>query len=209
VSGSIQHSGRPSRSASRERLGVLAVAGGILSVVAVYVALNAANANRDTRDLLPFQTLARTLPEADRQTYRTIRQGLSAAEAERLRTSAWPEVTSLANQGIAPFAAAGASDYQWTRFQQGTIVDYFGQPRDPAAPAWLIEIQEPEPNLPPDPSPEDEEHHRLPDGSMLHLYVWMHRYGGQMPVGFIRQPQNAGWVQVFSTPPNPAFYNRR
>jgi hypothetical protein len=37
----------------------------------------------------------------------------------------------------------------------------------------------------------------------------MHRYGGQVAVGFIRQPQNAGWMQVFSTPPNPAFYNRR
>jgi hypothetical protein len=108
-------------------------------------------------------------------------------------------------------AGAGAPDggYQWSRFQQGTIVNYFGRPRDPSAPAWLLEIQEPEPGTPPDTAPTDDEHHRLPDGTVLHTYVWMHRYGGQVPAGFVRQPQNSGWTQVFSTPPNPVFYNRR
>jgi hypothetical protein len=37
----------------------------------------------------------------------------------------------------------------------------------------------------------------------------MHRFGGQVPAGFIRQPQSSGWTEVFSTPPDPAFYNRR
>jgi hypothetical protein len=63
--------------------------------------------------------------------------------------------------------------------------------------------------MPPDPAPLDEEHHRLPDGTMLHTYIWTHRFGGQIQVGFIRQPQNSGWTEVFSTPPDPAFYNRR
>ena len=31
----------------------------------------------------------------------------------------------------------------------------------------------------------------------------------QVPVEFTRQPQNGGWIEVFSRPPNPAFYNRR
>ena len=66
-----------------------------------------------------------------------------------------------------------------------------------------------EPGLPPDPAPNDEEHHRLPDGTMLHIYVWMHRYGGDVPVGFVRQPQASGWTQVFSAVPNPVFYKRR
>jgi hypothetical protein len=44
---------------------------------------------------------------------------------------------------------------------------------------------------------------------MLHTYVWTHRIGGQVQVGFVRQPQSSGWIEVFSTPPDPAFYNRR
>jgi hypothetical protein len=44
---------------------------------------------------------------------------------------------------------------------------------------------------------------------MVHTYVWMHRFGTQIPVGFVRQPQNSGWTEVFSTPPNPVYYNRR
>ena len=116
----------------------------------------------------------------------------------------------LAARGIAPFAASNdTSGYRWTRFQQGAITNYFGQPRDPSAAAWLLEIQEPEPGMLPDPAPTDDEHHRLPDGTVLHIYVWMHRFGGQLPVGFVRQPQVSGWVEVFAAPPDPAFYNRR
>jgi hypothetical protein len=192
----------------RERAGVLVVAGGIVSVIGVYLALNA---SRDSaRDLLPYQTLAAQLPEADQRLFRSLREGLATAEADRVRASAWPEPASLAARGIAPFTSdRDAATYHWTRLQQGAIVNYFGQPRDPSAPAWLLEIQEPEPGMPPDTAPLDEEHHRLSDGTRVHTYVWMHRYGGQVPAGFVRQPQNSGWTQVFTAPPNPAFYSRR
>jgi hypothetical protein len=205
----VQH-GASASAGWRERMGVLVVGGGIVSVIAVYLALNAA-ADRDAaRDLLPYQTLARTLPEADQRLFRALRQGLLTAEAERARSAAWPEAAALAAQGVAPFApASDGTHYEWSRLQQGAIINYFGQPRDPSAPAWLLEIQEPEPGMPPDTAPIDEEHHRLPDGTMVHTYVWMHRYGGQVPVGFVRQPQNSGWTEIFSTPPNPAYYNRR
>ncbi|HEV8317229.1 MAG TPA: hypothetical protein VGQ10_07455, partial [Vicinamibacterales bacterium] len=128
----------------------------------------------------------------------------------RARTKAWPDPASLAAQGVAPFAPAGdGAAYQWSRSEQSGIVNYFGRPRDPSQPAWLLEIQEPEPGMRPDPAPLDDQHHRLPDGTTLHIYVWMHRFGGQVPVGFVRQPQTSGWIEVFSTPPNLAFYNRR
>jgi|SRR5262245_6325719 len=192
----------------RERAGVLIVAGGIVSVVAVYLALNA---NRDSaRGLLPYQTLVAQLPEADQRMFRELRQGLLTAEADRVRAAAWPEPPSLAARGIAPFTSEGdAAAYQWTRLQQGTTVNYIGQPRDSSAPAWLLEIQEPEPGMPPDTAPLDEEHHRLADGTRIHTYVWMHRIGGQVPVGFVRQPQTSGWTQVYTAPPDPTFYNRR
>ena len=186
---------RPSVS---ERAGVFIAAGGILSVLAVYLALNATSARNATRSLLPYQTLADTLPESDRETYNVIRREQLAAEAVRARTGAWPDVLS-----------AEAAGYQWTRFQQGTIINYFGQPKDPSALAWIVEIQEPEPGMPPDPAPPDDEHHRLADGTMLHIYIWMHRIGGQLPAAFVRQPQTSGWVEVFAKAPDPVFYNRR
>src|SRR5262245_64164687 len=87
----------------RERAGVLIVAGGIVSVVAVYLALNA---NRDGgRGLLPYQTLVAQLPEADQRMFRALRQGLLTAEADRVRGAAWPEPASLAARGIAPFTS--------------------------------------------------------------------------------------------------------
>jgi hypothetical protein len=206
---SIQSADSSRAQTGRERLGVLLVAAAIVGAIAVYLALNAApGARDDAKDLLPYQVLARTLPQADERAFRMLREGLLVAEAERVRTAAWPDAAHLAGRGVAPFVPS-ESGYQWSRLQQGAIINYFGQPRDPAAPAWLLEIQEPEPGMLPDPAPPDEEHHRLPDGTMVHTYVWMHRYGGEVAVGFVRQPQNSGWVEVFSTPPNPVFYNRR
>jgi len=194
----------------KERALVLAVAAGIVSVIVVYVAVKGRNTDERDKSLLPYQMLAADLPEADQQSFRALRQALPGAESERARTGGWPEPAFLARRGIAPFAGGdGSPAYEWSRLQQGAIVNYFGQPRDPAQPAWLLEIQEPEAGMPPDPAPLSEEHHRLPDGTMVHTYVWTHRIGGQVPVGFVRQPQNSGWVEVFTTPPDPVFYNRR
>jgi hypothetical protein len=185
----------------RERARVFALAGSIVVGVAVYLAVNAGRESTGaSRGLFPYQTLARTLPASDQVQFRAVRDVLPAAEVVRARASRWPEPASLA------LPAAG---YHWTRFEHGLITNYFGQPQDPAHPAWLLEIQEPEPGVPPDPAPNDDEHHRLPDGTTLHVYVWMHNYGGQVAAGFVPQPQNSGWVEVFSTVPNPAFAIRR
>jgi hypothetical protein len=194
----------------RERAGVLGLAVAIVATIGGYLALNPSGGDSGSRNLLPYQSLARSLSDSDARQFRAIRNAVIAAESDRVRTSTWPEPSSLAARGIAPFgAASSAGDYQWSLLRQGTIFDYFGQPRDPSQPAWLLEIQEPEPGMPPDRAPLDEEHHRLQNGTVLHIYVWMHRYGGRVPVEFVRQPQTAGWMEVFTEPPNPTYYNRR
>ena len=185
----------------RERIGVFALAGLVVTAVVVYLALNATTGGDDSdRRLLPYQALAAALPESDQQQFRALRERLLAAEAARVRTSRWPDVTTLALPG---------SDYTWTRFERGVVINYLGRPADPAKPAWLLEIQEPEPGTAPDPAPNDEEHHRLPDGTTLHVYVWTHRLGGQLASDFVPQPQNTGWVEVFSQVPNPVYAIRR
>ena len=190
-----------SKGGARERAGVFVLAGVIVTVVVVYLALNAAGGGSDSsKGLLPYQTLASALPEPDRQQFLALRQAVLTAESERAKTSRWPEVSSLGLPG---------AEYRWTRFERGVVTNYLGQPRDPSQPAWLLEIQEPEPGTAADPAPNDEEHHRLPDGTTLHVYVWTHRYGGQVRTDFVPQPQNSGWVEVFSKVPNPVYAIRR
>jgi hypothetical protein len=185
----------------RERTGVFAVAGLISTVVALYLAINmTTGVNDKSRGLLPYQALASTLPESDQQQHRALRESLLAAESIRAQTSRWPDISSLSLPG---------ADYQWTRFERGVVTNYLGRPADPSRPAWLLEIQEPEPGMARDPAPNDEEHHRLPDGTTLHIYVWTHRLGGQVPVDFVPQPQNTGWIEVFSQAPNPVYAIRR
>jgi hypothetical protein len=194
-------------SAGRERTRVLVLAGLIVGAIGFYVAFGASDGSRDSqRNLLPYQTLARTLSESEQQVFTAIRRGLLDVEAERSRLSRWPDPSTLAAAGRASFEKGG--NLTWHRFLQGAIVNYVGLPTDAAAPAWMLAIQEPEPNTPPDPSPLDDEHHRLPDGTTLHVYVWMHRYGGRITAAFVPQPQAAGWTEIFSVPPNPVLPSR-
>src|SRR5262245_60250283 len=113
----------------RERLGVLLVAGGIVSVIAVYLAMHAmTGARAGAHGLLRYQGLARRLPQAADRTSKMVREGLRAAEADRVRTSVWPDIARLESRGVAPFVS-NESGYRWSRLQQGTIINYFGQPR--------------------------------------------------------------------------------
>jgi len=197
----VVQSSSGSRGGGRERAGVFALAGVIVTLVVVYFALNATGGRRDeSRNLLPYQTLAATLPESDQQQFRGIREQLLAAEAQRARAKRWPDAAELSLPG---------AGYRWTRFDRGVITNYLGQPRDASQPAWLLEIQEPEPGMAPDPAPNDEQHHRLPDGTTLHVFVWMHRFGGDVAGDFVPQPQNTGWIEVFSVVPNPVYAIRR
>ena len=120
-------------------------------------------------------------------------------------------MTARPTRLLTAFAALAlpGPDYTWTRFERGVVINYLGRPADPARPAWLLEIQEPEPGTAPDPAPNDEEHHRLPDGTTLHVYVWTHRLGGQLASAFVAQPQNTSWVEVFAQVPNPVYAIRR
>ncbi len=150
-------------------------------------------------DLLPYQTLFRDLPPAEQRTFRDLQEGLLEAEGIRSTTGRWPEAAALAAQGIPPFApdpTAKGANRAWSRRQQGTLINYLGIPARSGAPAWLLSIQEPEPAAPPDRTPPDEQHHRLVDGTVLHVAIWRHRDGSRVVPGLFPLPHADGWTQI-------------
>ncbi|MGE3508556.1 MAG: hypothetical protein AB7N65_06685 [Vicinamibacterales bacterium] len=191
------------RSQGQERFRVIALAAGILLLVGVYFGMR--SSVTELGALLPYQMLVRDLIAADQAMFSALRQSLLDAEAIRASTGRWPDAPALstlpaATPGDGPAIAA----YHWTQQAQGVVTHYVGLPdRDVSAPAWMIAIKEPEPGVPTDTAPNDEEHHRLPDGTVLHVSIWTHRFGGQVDRAFLAQPEAGGWTQLLLAPLNP------
>jgi len=156
-----------------------------------------------TRHLLPFQLLIQDRPPAEQRMFRELQEGLLEAEARRSANGRWPEPAALAAEGIPPFAidpTDRGGPYDWRLIVNGAGVKYLGTPRRASAPAWLVLVLEPEPGAPPDPAREDEEHHRLLNGDMLHVSTWV-RGDARVPHGTIRAPQAEGWTQLYAVGP--------
>ncbi len=193
-----------------ETLNVLKASAAIVVLVAAYLFRPAMFGGADrpeaarSGDLLPFQSLVRDAPGADQRLFRELQEGLLEAERVRATTGRWPDSTTLATAGVPPFApdpTRKAVTYRWSTLVQGTIVNYLGVPMTPdassAPSAWLLVIIEPEAGAPPDPAPNDETHHRLPDATTLHVSIWrvpekMRRSG----FAAVPLPQNEGWTQL-------------
>jgi hypothetical protein len=185
-----------------ERMRVVALGVGLLVLAALYFGLR--SSTTETGRLLPYQMLARDLVSADQAIFGTLQQSLLDAEAVRASTGRWPEPLALSRLPVRSSGAEPHVGYAWRVQTQGVITHYVGQPdQDQTAPAWMIAIREPEPGVPTDTAPNDEEHHRLPEGTVLHVSIWTHRFGGQLEAAFVAQPETAGWTQVLTAPLNP------
>jgi hypothetical protein len=182
------------------------IRGSAMVIVAVwmYLAATLGSGADARRTLLPFQTMAPSLPSTGQRMFRELQEGLLEAEAARSTTGAWPAVASLVEGGIPPFApdpTVKTAVYQWTLFRTGAYVNYLGIPDRAGTPAWVLLVQEPVPGVPPDQAFEDEEHHRLADGAMLHVSTWTHADGSRIPARITTVPQNEGWTQVYAVAP--------
>jgi len=198
------------KSARGERTQVAGLAILIVATLGVYVLVRSSpgSASDESGRLLPYQALARTLPDADQQVFGQLHSAVLVAESERAQSGAWPDPARLAAASAEAFTSSASRTYRWHQTRRGVVTDYLAVPAEPSDPAWLVKIQEPEPGALPDPAPNDEEHHRLPDGTTLHLYIWTHRIGGRVPVEFVPSPQSSGWTQVLYAPPNPVAPTR-
>ncbi len=204
-------------SARREAANVLRLAAVILLVTWVYLANTAApQAGASGRtNLVSFQKLFRDLGPNDQRMFRSLQEGLLEAENLRASSGAWPAPAALAEQGIPPFAVdpIAKQKYTWSLHHEGILVNYLGLPAASSTaaaaaaaadqPAYLILVQEPTPGAPPDRAPSDEEHHRLPNGDVLHVSVWMHDRGGKLADSLFGLPEADGWTQLLagSSPP--------
>jgi hypothetical protein len=207
-------SGTPvGQSGNRERTIIIGVAAAVTVVVAAYLGLRTAALDSGAGGtLMPYQVLLRDFVSSDQAMFQRLRQSLLDAEAVRAGTGQWPDAGSVASLPItspSPDPSIPAPAYSWTRTQQGIIVNYLGLPgADASAAAWLIRIQEPDPLVPADRALNDEEHHRLPDGTVLHVSIWTHRFGGQMTPAFFPKPENAGWTQILTAPLAPLPWDK-
>jgi hypothetical protein len=183
-------------SGGRENTRVLALAALVVLAVAVYLALrSSALESPGAASLLPYQELAATLVGADQALFADLTKQMVDVEAMRAAEGRWPDAGRLKS----------LTGFTWTASREGYFLNYLATPGgDPSAAAWLLVIQEPDPQAPVDPAPNDETHHRLSDGTVLHVSIWTHRFGGQIDRKFVRQPERSGWTQVLTAPVPPA-----
>jgi hypothetical protein len=181
---------------NRERFGVIGVAGLIVVTVAAYLALrSSAVESTAPGHLLPYQALVRTMPSSDQAMFEDLQRQVLEIEGARAQTGRWPAADALRVQ----------PSHRWTHTREGFVLNYLATPSEEvSANAWLVVIQEPDPQAPVDTAPNDETHHRLPDGTVLHVTIWTRRFGGQVAAGFVRQPESSGWTQIVRAPLPPA-----
>jgi hypothetical protein len=194
-------------STQQELVHIVRIAVAIVLGVWLYLASALGDQSTVRKNLLPYQATIQSRPDIDQRMFRELQEGLLEAERVRSADRAWPEPSSLAEQGIPPFAVdptAKSARFEWHLIRAGTIVNYLGVPDRPGVPAWLLLVQEPEPGVPPDQNFEDEEHNRLLDGTMIHVSTWSHADGVQVSPRIVRLPQAEGWTQIYAVGPGRA-----
>ena len=144
--------------------------------VALMTASLHASRNADPSATLAIDEVAfRTLDADEQRLYRNILDGVGEAEDARGKAGTWPTVEQLAARRLPPFVAdpLDRAGYTWKLLRSGTLINYVGTPADPKRPTFLVVITEPDPGVAVDPgAPTDETHHKLKDGTMLHVLIW-------------------------------------
>lgn len=107
----------------------------------------------------------RQLDPLDQQTFREISSAVPEMEGVRSAGGAWP--------ADPPFAR-NFGGYRWKLLRDGVVLNYVGLPdASTGRPTFVLVVVEPEPGIPSDPQAvTDEIHHRLADGSLLHVSIW-------------------------------------
>lgn len=158
------------------------------------------------KNLLPYQAVVLDRPAEEQRLFRSLQVALLEAENVRASSGSWPSVEALTAEGIEPFApdpTNRGARYAWRLHKDGHRIGYIGTPDRPDTIAWLLYVQEPDPVMPPEPFQNDEEHHKLADGLVLHVSTWTRPVSLGVPAELPRLPQGEGWSQLFAVGPSP------
>ena len=151
----------------------------------------------------PFERRFQDLDAADQRLFRAAQEGLAEAERRRSATGRWPSAEALGKEGVPPFTPdpIDRARYAWTFVQTGTAVNYVGTPAaDAGRETLVLLITEPDPGTPQDPqAPEDEVHHRLTDGTMIHATVYLGPPLGPRREAVSMLAPDQGYKQVVGT----------
>jgi hypothetical protein len=132
--------------------------------------------------------------------FRAAQEGVLEAERIRSATGRWPTAEALARDGVPPFAPdpIDGAGFVWQSVAGGIKADYVGTPRaDSGRDAFIVILTEPDPGTPIDPQAQvDETHHRLLDGTMIHVTYWMGPPISDLSEPFSLLPPER-WKQVF------------
>jgi hypothetical protein len=165
----------------------------LLAVVSIVVASALKGPPETAQDLAPYQRLFREQPASLQRTYRDVLSGLE--DALRLRTpkGEWPSVQVLREELIPPFVGADP-DYRWELRQKAAVLNYLGLPAPGTnKPVFLLLIQQGIPH--PGTAALDEFHRKCPDGSLIHVGVWIHPRP-EVERGVIFVPEREGWTEI-------------
>jgi hypothetical protein len=116
------------------------------------------------------------LTEAQRTEFVRLREAIVVAESGRSANRAWPD-TFLPG---------------FTRTTRGLHTTYVGEA---AGLRWLVLFLEPDPRLGPEDAGLDDEHHRLADGTSLHVTVWTQGLDLAPPTQLVAFPAVEGWTE--------------
>jgi hypothetical protein len=119
------------------------------------------------------------LTEPQQKFFKTLREVLRKAEAERAKDKKWPEASGIFPPGF-------------VLSQQGIYVNYSGESEGLR---WLVLFIEPDPRFPAEKVPEDDEHHVLSDGTMIHVTVWTQALKEPLSQRVTAFPAAEGWVE--------------
>jgi hypothetical protein len=145
----------------------------------------------------PFERRFQDLDARDQRLFRALREGVAEAERRRSATGLWPSADALASAGVPPFAPdpIDRTRHAWTFAKAGTTVNYLGTPT--SGETFLVLVVEPDPGTPVDPQAlVDDVHHRLDDGTMIHVTVWMGPGLGTSREVVTVPPPEQGWKQI-------------
>ena len=124
-------------SASHELIAVARTAMAISAATWLYLAISPFAFSNDAsarRNLWPYQSLIQDRPSDEQRMFRELQVSLIEAETIRSATGEWPPVSTLAAEGIEPFApnpALKGPSYTWRLIREGRFINYVGHPRYP------------------------------------------------------------------------------